>query len=89
MRKSKSGKSGDADVDANAMDSDVDEDDDGDAKIMDDADEAEIKKEDGGMLSPEDALRQGELAEGVKKMKVDTPAPLPFRQNIALTGLFS
>lgn len=74
MRKSKPSKSGDAD----AMDSDVDEDDDGDAKIMDDVDEAELKKENGGMLSPEDALRQGELAEGVKKMKVDTPTSSRF-----------
>jgi len=68
VRKGKSTKKGDDD----AMDSDVDEDDDKDANAVDDWDETEVKKENGGMLSPEDALRQGELAEGVKKMKVTT-----------------
>jgi hypothetical protein len=48
-----------------AMDSDADDED--DIKIED----ADDDKEDGkGMLSPEDALKQGELAEGVRKIKV-------------------
>jgi hypothetical protein len=49
-----------------AMDSDADDED--DTKI-DDADE-EKDTVDKGMLSPEDALKQGELAEGVRKIKV-------------------
>lgn len=48
------------------MDSDLDDED--DVKVEDMEDE---KDESGkGLLSPEDALKQGELAEGVRKIKV-------------------
>jgi hypothetical protein len=36
---------------------------------MEDVDEVEVKKEN-GLLSPEDAERTGQLAEGVRKIKV-------------------
>ena len=63
-RKSKSGKKGDEDT----MDSDADDDDE-DGTVPVDAD-VEVKESDGRLLSPEDARRQGELAEGVRKIKV-------------------
>ena len=53
---------------ADVMDSDAEEEDDAKPKA-EDVDEDE-KVVDNGMLSPEDALRQGELAEGVRKIKV-------------------
>ncbi|ENH99751.1 hypothetical protein COCC4DRAFT_54233 [Bipolaris maydis ATCC 48331] len=49
-----------------AMDSDVDDEDDVKVEDMDD-DKDFIDK---GLLSPEDALKQGELAEGVRKIKL-------------------
>jgi hypothetical protein len=49
-----------------AMDSDADDEDDIKIEEMDD-DKDVVDK---GMLSPEDALKQGELAEGVRKIKV-------------------
>lgn len=49
-----------------AMDSDADDEDDIKVEDVDD-DKDENEK---GMLSPEDALKQGELAEGVRKIKV-------------------
>jgi hypothetical protein len=52
----------------NTMDSDAEDEDDVKPKV-EDVDEDE-KVVDNGMLSPEDALRQGELAEGVRKIKV-------------------
>jgi len=48
------------------MDSDADDED--DIKVEDVEDDKEPSGKD--MLSPEDALRQGELAEGVRKIKV-------------------
>ena len=51
---------------ADAMDSDADDED--DIKVEDMDDDKEIG--DKGMLSPQDALKQGELAEGVRKIKV-------------------
>ncbi|KAF1932847.1 uncharacterized protein M421DRAFT_53792 [Didymella exigua CBS 183.55] len=52
-----------------AMDSDADdEDDEGEAR-RDEVDDREVAA-DKGMLSPEDAAKQGELAEGVRKIKV-------------------
>ena len=51
-----------------AMDSDVDDDDEVKLKVEDVEDDKDIGGK--GMLSPEDALRQGELAEGVRKIKV-------------------
>ena len=72
--KRKGNKSKKTPEDEDAMDSDEDDEDD-----VDDDDEG-IKKEDGEdmeggdvkdkMLNPEDIKRQGELAEGVKKIKV-------------------
>ena len=56
------------------MDSDAEDEDDVQPKV-EDADEDE-KVVDNGMLSPEDALRQGELAEGVRKIKVRNHALL-------------
>jgi len=49
--------------------SESDDDDDGIVGKMEDVDEVEIKKEN-GLLSPEDVERTGELAEGVRKIKV-------------------
>jgi len=54
--------------DADAMDSDADDEDDG--RIPNGKEDLEIKDENGTLLSPEDARRQGELAEGVQKIKV-------------------
>ena len=49
-----------------AMDSDADDED--DVKVEDMDDDKDVV--DRGLLSPEDALKQGELAEGVRKIKV-------------------
>jgi hypothetical protein len=57
------------DKSADAMDSD---DDDDDARLPQSIEEAEVKPEDGQLLSPEDARRQGEIADGVQKIKVST-----------------
>jgi hypothetical protein len=51
---------------ADAMDSDADDEDEIKVEEMDDDRDVGDK----GMLSPEDALKQGELAEGVRKIKV-------------------
>ncbi|KAF2843616.1 hypothetical protein M501DRAFT_917291, partial [Patellaria atrata CBS 101060] len=59
----KSGNKQDDDV----MDSDADDED--DAPTIEEIEE-DLKAELAGMLSPEDALRQGELAEGVRKIKL-------------------
>jgi len=48
------------------MDSDADDED--DVKVEDADEDKEVL--DKGLLSPEDAHRQGELAEGVRKIKV-------------------
>jgi hypothetical protein len=56
---------------ADAMDSDADDEDEIKAEEMDD-DKDIVDK---GLLSPEDALKQGELAEGVRKIKVCQPWP--------------
>ena len=53
--------------DDDAMDSDADDE---DSKISEEVDDSDVKSDSKGMLSPEDALRQGELAEGVRKIKV-------------------
>lgn len=50
-----------------AMDSDADDEDEVKVEDIDEEDKDPSSK---GMLSPEDALRQGELAEGVRKIKV-------------------
>ncbi|KAL1635362.1 hypothetical protein SLS56_001786 [Neofusicoccum ribis] len=64
----KRGKSGKV-KDMDDMDSDADDDDDVRAGATHD-DDVEIKTEGKGMLSPEDVARQGELAEGVRKIKL-------------------
>ncbi|EGP89642.1 uncharacterized protein MYCGRDRAFT_99365 [Zymoseptoria tritici IPO323] len=56
--------------DDDAMDSDADDEDEGHAiKGIEDAD-TDAKPVNGGLLSPEDAKRQGELTEGVSKIKL-------------------
>jgi hypothetical protein len=55
-----------------AMDSDADDED--DAKIEQADEDKEVL--DKGLLSPEDAAKQGELAEGVRKIKVSHPSEL-------------
>ena len=57
--------------DADAMDSDADDEDEG--PTTNGTDEAEVKQDGDKLLSPEDARRQGELAEGVQKIKVNKP----------------
>jgi hypothetical protein len=52
---------------ADAMDSDAEDD---EIKVEDEEEKDESGK---GLLSPEDAHRQGELAEGVRKIKVCAP----------------
>ena len=61
---------------ANSMDSDAEDDDDDKRKDT----EAEDDRDDTGkgFLSPEDAMRQGELAEGVRKIKVRTHVTAHF-----------
>lgn len=54
--------------DADAMDSDADDED--ESRVPDGDDDVEVKDQNGRLLSPEDARRQGELAEGVQKIKV-------------------
>ena len=57
------------DEDDDAMDSDNDDDD--NERGMDQGDDTDLKQDDdGNLLSPEDARRQGEIAEGVQKIKV-------------------
>lgn len=53
---------------AEAMDSDADDDDEIKAEDADGEDEKDNSGN--GLLSPEDALKQGELADGVRKIKV-------------------
>ena len=73
VAKGGSNKKTDGDND-DAMDSDADDDDDGiderNSQMQADDAEGDMKDEPKGMLSPEDAARQGELAEGVRKIKV-------------------
>jgi hypothetical protein len=62
------------DKDVDAMDSDADDEDDDHLPGGDD--EADVKQESGDVhLSPEDAKRTNEVAEGVQKIKVSSPAP--------------
>jgi hypothetical protein len=54
-----------------AMDSDIDDDDEDEERLPDTNDDVEIKQENGNThLSPEDARRTNEVAEGVQKIKV-------------------
>lgn len=70
-KKSKGGKIKNEDD----MDSDADDDDDVHIGAADD--DIDIKTESKDMLSPEDVARQGELAEGVRKIKVRFPQTMP------------
>lgn len=63
------------------MESDSEDDDTGIIGKMEDINEADAKK-DSGMLSPEDAERTGQVAEGIRKMKVRDPSPLKFRHGL-------
>ena len=54
--------------DTDAMDSDADDED--DERLPNGTYDGEVKPDDGKHLSPEDAQRQGELTEGVQKIKV-------------------
>ena len=57
--------------DVDAMDSDVDDDDDEDEKDkLADVDDIDTKEENGKFLSPDEALKQDSLAEGVRKIRV-------------------
>jgi hypothetical protein len=71
--------------DNRASDDEMDSDsEDGHAGIigkMEDINDAEVKK-DAGLLSPEDAERTGQVAEGIRKMKVRSPSPLKFRHGL-------
>ncbi|MCJ1361111.1 hypothetical protein MMC16_000208 [Acarospora aff. strigata] len=63
----KSGKTGTN----GAMDSDDDDDD--DDEVAGKLEDVDVKEKDTGLLSPEDAKRQGELADGVRKIKLKRP----------------
>ena len=56
---------------ADAMDSDAEDED--EIKVEDADDDKDVGPK--GLLSPEDALRQAQLAEGVRKIKVSLPHP--------------
>jgi hypothetical protein len=51
-------------------DSDADDEDEVNIKVEDMDDDKDGNVDGKGLLSPEDALKQGELAEGVRKIKV-------------------
>jgi hypothetical protein len=53
-----------------AADSDADDEDEVNIKVEDMDDDKDVNGDGKGLLSPEDALKQGELAEGVRKIKV-------------------
>lgn len=63
------------------MDSDSEDDGTGIIGKMEDINDSDAKK-DPGMLSPEDAERTGQVAEGIRKMKVRDPSPLKFRHGL-------
>ena len=69
-----SGKSKSKNADDEMDDSDADDEDE-QPKAEDNDDD--IKDDSKGLLSPEDALRQGELAEGVRKIRVRLPLFFP------------
>ena len=67
-----------------ASDDEMDSDSDEEAGIigkMEDINDADIKREP-GLLSPDDAERTGQVAEGIRKMKVRDPSPLKFRHGL-------
>jgi hypothetical protein len=67
-RDSDSVKRKDKKRDTDVMDSDADDED--DERVPNGKEDSEAKQDNGHLLSPEDARRQGELADGVQKIKV-------------------
>lgn len=63
------------------MDSDSEDDGNGIIGKMEDINDAETKK-DAGLLSPEDAEQTGQVADGIRKMKVRDSLPLKFRHGL-------
>ena len=61
--------------DEDAMDSDADDEEETKIKTEDGDDEADERG--GGLLSPDDAIQSGELAEGVRKIKVSSCPDFP------------
>ncbi len=53
---------------------DSDDDDEDDDEVVGKLEDVDVKEMDTSLLSPEDAKRQGELAEGVRKIKVRQPS---------------
>ena len=76
IKQTRKGKRSDDD-----MDSDSDEDGANILGKMEDINDADVKKE-SGLLSPEDAERTGQVAEGIRKIKVRDPSPLRFRHGL-------
>ena len=68
------------------MDSESESDDEGVVGKMEDVDDVEIKKEN-DLLSPEDAERTGEIAEGVRKIKVCDSTPRWYRHGLRFVQL--
>jgi hypothetical protein len=64
----RSRKHSNGDLSGNIMDEDSEDDDDDNAVKMEEADDKDVKQ----LLSPEDAKRQGELADGVGRIKVSS-----------------
>ena len=81
IKQSRKGKRSDDDMDSES-------DDDGADIIgkMEDINDADVKKE-GGLLSPEDAERTGQVAEGIRKIKVRDPLPRTFEHVLTNTQL--
>ena len=53
---------------------------------MEDINDADVKKE-SGLLSPEDAERTGQVAEGIRKIKVHDPSSFIFRHGLTCNQL--
>jgi len=67
--------------DADEMDSDSDDDEDGIVGKMEDIDDVDTKK-DTSLLSPEDAERTGQVADGIRKMKVGDATSEGYRHGL-------
>lgn len=70
-RRNKARKKSNGSLVGGEMDEDSDDEDDEAAMKMEEVDDKDLKS----MLSPEDAKRQGELAEGVDRIKVSVSLP--------------
>jgi len=74
--------------DVDAMDSDVDDDDEEDEKDkLADVDDIDIKEENDKFLSPDEALKQDSLAEGVRKIRVRKNSTQRKIQKLTLDSL--